>query len=649
MAGVPLQTVVRHLRRVAGLNGHAGPTDAQLLERFVTDRDQAAFELLLWRHGAMVLGLCRRILRHEQEAEDAFQATFLTLARKGRSVRGGAVASWLHTVAYRVALAAKARADRRAARETPLADRYHRSGDASADWRDVRPTLDEEIARLPDRYRVPFVLCYLEGLTVDEAADRLGRPRGTIGVQLARARERLRTRLSGRGVGLGAAALSAALASDVSAALSGALVSTTLRISLGRAAVISGPVLALSEGVIRTMFLSQLKLTVAAVAVAIALGVGGFGVRTLAADGPAKNAPAVDERLTLHGWGAVIDPDGDCKFAIEKNRLTITVPGSDHGLGVERGQMNAPRVMQEIEGDFIIQVRVSGNFPKGAKSVVEGRRPFFGAGILIYKDDRTYIRLERAEVNFEGTQRHYVNWELRRDGEWVRAGDANDGAIDAAAPVWLRVERRGARVYGYHSADGTTWTALEPIDVGLPGKVRVGVAAGHNTPTAYSPSFEGLQLYRAVVSMPVPGDSSRPAAGLNRKGEHALTVDFLWEAALQQNLKNQVLNRPELIQDVQQIDIEYVRNLQAFWSNVNQTVPAQFKVGEIKIVGNTQIADDAIRERLGLAPGQVITAAELQQAEKKLQESRIFRQAPSVTVTDPAGAVKDIVITIQNK
>jgi RNA polymerase sigma factor (sigma-70 family) len=394
MAVVPLQAVVCHLRRMAATNGHAGPTDAQLLERFVSDRDQAAFELLLWRHGAMVLGLCRRILRHEQEAEDAFQATFLTLARKGRSVRGGAVAGWLHTVAYRVALAAKARVDRRAERETPLADQYHRIGDAAAEWRDIRPILDQEIARLPDHYRLPFVMCYLEGLTVDEAAGRLGRPRGTIGVRLARARERLRIRLSGRGVGLGAAALTTALTNEAAAALPAALLSSTLRLAVGRAAVVSGPVLALSEGVIRTMFLSQLKSTTAAVAVVIALGLGGFGVRTLAADGPEKDAPpAAAEGLTLYGWGHVIDPDGDCNFTVESNRLTnrlkIGVPGTDHGLGVERGQMNAPRVLQEIEGDFIIQVRVSGDFPKGAKSVVEGRRPFFGAGILVYVSDKT--------------------------------------------------------------------------------------------------------------------------------------------------------------------------------------------------------------------------------------------------------------------
>jgi len=654
MAGVPLQTVVRHLRRVALLNGHAGPGDAELLERFVADQDQGAFELLLWRHGAMVLSLCRRILRHEQEAEDAFQATFLTLARKGRSVRGGAVAGWLHTVAYRVALAAKARADRRAARETPLTDRHRGGDDATTDWRDLQPILDEEIARLPDRYRIPFVLYYLEGLTVDEAAGRLGRPRGTIGVRLARARERLRVRLSARGVGLGAAALTAVLASDASAALSGALVSTTLRLSVGRATVISPPVLALSEGVIRTMFVGQIKSAVTAVAVVIALGFGGLGIRTLAGDGPAKDPPAAaPERLTLRGWGAAIDPDGDCRFAVDRNRLTITVPGTDHGLGFERGQMNAPRVLQEIEGDFIVQVRVSGNFPKGAKSVVSGRRPFFGAGILLYQNDKTYVRLERAELNLDGTQYHYANWELRRDGEWVRAGDAQDGAIDPAAPAWLRVERRGDRVYGYYSADGVIWTALDPIPVNLPAKVRVGVAAGHNTSTAYSPSFEGLQLYRAIVSMPVPADPSPPAAGLNRKAVNLQALDVIWDANLRPYANIELFNPGVQTPLIRPVETQYVQDLQRYFiaaTALKSAVPAKFKVGEIKIVGSTQIAEDAIRKRLGLTPGQVITPADVRRAEQKLRDSGIFKRAPAVTAVDPsAGEFKTIVVTIPEK
>src|SRR5438552_3074102 len=151
MAGAQLQSVVRHLHRLAGPDGTAGLTDAQLLERFVASRDEAAFELLVRRHGAMVFGLCRRVLRHEQDAEDAFQATFLTLARKGRSVgRRASVGSWLHTVAYRAALTAKARADRRSAREKPLAADAPTPPAADADWRDLRPVLDAEINLLPD-------------------------------------------------------------------------------------------------------------------------------------------------------------------------------------------------------------------------------------------------------------------------------------------------------------------------------------------------------------------------------------------------------------------------------------------------------------------------------------------------------------------
>src|SRR5439155_17367974 len=296
-----------------------------------------------------------------------------------------------------------------------------------------------------------------------------------------------------------------------------------------------------------------------------------------------------------------------------------------------------------VEGDFIAQVRVSGDFPKGAKGASAERKPFHGGGLLVYQDDATYLRLERAELNLDGTQHHYANWELRRDGKCVRAGGPHDGAIDPAAPVWLRVERRGGKVYGYHSADGHTWTPLEPIEASLPAKVRVGVAAGHNTSTAFSTSFEGLQLYRAVVSMPLPADPAAPAAYAIRKYDNTHIVDVIWGTEY----------RGVQAQHFRALEAQYVPDLRPFLDSgtvFNPAVPAKFKVGQIKIVGNTQIADDAIREWLGVIPGQVITAAELQQAEKKLQESRIFRQAPSVTIADPpGGTVKDIVITIQNK
>jgi RNA polymerase sigma factor (sigma-70 family) len=526
MAGIPLRAVVRHLRRLADAGGEAAPTDAQLLDRFADGGDPAAFELLLWRHGAMVFGLCRRVVRHEQDAEDAFQATFLALARKARSVaRRASVAGWLHTVAHRAALAARAGAVRRAARSVPL-DSYDLQARSAADaeWRDVRPVLDEEIRRLPDRHRLPFVLCHLEGLTLDEAARQLGRPKGTVVTWLARAKARLRKRLTGRGVGLGAAALTLELAADSSAGPPAPLVAATLRAAgslAGRgAAAVSAPVLALTEGVLHTMFLGHLKSAAAVVAAVVVLGtgVGGLAVHAPAAgdDPPAQRTPdklppadppakivaealeVADVRVALPNWGEIIIPGKDCTVQANGDKLQITLPGTDHALCVEQNRMNAPRVLREVEGDFIAQVKVSGAFPKGARSAVPTRGPFHGAGLLLWQEEKTYVRLERAAVPDGEWTASYVNWELRHRGEFARVGSGDDMTLkDPPAALWLRLERRGAKVHGLVSFDGTNWTALEPIRVALSNKLLVGVVAGHNTSTGFAPTFEALQVFQA--------------------------------------------------------------------------------------------------------------------------------------------------------
>jgi RNA polymerase sigma factor (sigma-70 family) len=159
MSSAQLRTLLRHLHRTTAVPAE-GVSDAELLERFVTRRDECAFELLVWRHGAMVLGTCRRILRHHHDAEDAFQATFLLLARKARSVRrGAALAGWLHRVARRVALRARGQAGRAAQPlgEGPAAP----EAESAAVWADLRPVLDEEVGRLPEKYRLAVQLCYL--------------------------------------------------------------------------------------------------------------------------------------------------------------------------------------------------------------------------------------------------------------------------------------------------------------------------------------------------------------------------------------------------------------------------------------------------------------------------------------------------------
>src|SRR5581483_10440199 len=187
----PLRSLLDGLRRAAATTGD-GLSDAELLRRFVRGRDAAAFELLVWRHGPMVLGVCRRVLRDAHAAEDAFQAAFLVLARKARSLdRRGSIANWLYAVAYHVALKARAEAARRQRRErrASAAEAGAAPGEA---WADLRPVLDEELSRLPEAYRQAVVLCYLEGRTNAEAARLLGWPVGTVKGRLARARDLLR-------------------------------------------------------------------------------------------------------------------------------------------------------------------------------------------------------------------------------------------------------------------------------------------------------------------------------------------------------------------------------------------------------------------------------------------------------------------------
>jgi RNA polymerase sigma factor (sigma-70 family) len=205
MSALQLDTFLRHLRRVVGPGTDTGLTDAQLLGRFLSDRDEAAFEVLVWRHGPMVLGVCGRVLRAEADTEDAFQATFLTLLRKAGSIsKRQSVGSWLHQVAFRVALAARAGTARRAARETAGVAELAAPAVPEQPSADLRRVLDEEVGRLPEKYRTPFVLCHLEGRSNREAAEQLGCPVGTVAARLSRARRRLRVRLTRRGVTLSA-------------------------------------------------------------------------------------------------------------------------------------------------------------------------------------------------------------------------------------------------------------------------------------------------------------------------------------------------------------------------------------------------------------------------------------------------------------
>jgi RNA polymerase sigma factor (sigma-70 family) len=261
MTNGPMQGVVQRLRRCA--TDDAEPTDGQLLERFLTGREEAAFEALVRRHGRMVLGVCQRILHNSHDAEDAFQATFLVLVRKGASVRPrDLVGNWLYGVAYRTALEAKAAAARRRIREREASAMPRGETTADAGWQELRPLLDQELNRLPDRYRAAIVLCDLEGYSRHEAARRLGWPEGTLSSRLARGRGLLARRLVRRGVVVTGAALATVLPCNaVSASLPASLVVSTVQSAT--APVVSAEVGALVEGVVKAMLVSKLKICAA--------------------------------------------------------------------------------------------------------------------------------------------------------------------------------------------------------------------------------------------------------------------------------------------------------------------------------------------------------------------------------------------------
>ena len=214
-------------------------TDSQLVERFLAGREEseAAFRVLIQRHGPMVLGICRRILGDEHAAEDAFQATFLTLVKKARGLRDrGLLTAWLYGVATRVSHKERARGARRRVVERHVAERAPQIA-ACPEPGDLQSLIDEEIRRLPERYRLPLVLCHVEGLRHEEVARRIGCPVGTVESRLSRARERLRMRLARRGLAPSASAMAAMLRPPGMGAVRSSLVESTVRAATSRLGV----------------------------------------------------------------------------------------------------------------------------------------------------------------------------------------------------------------------------------------------------------------------------------------------------------------------------------------------------------------------------------------------------------------------------
>lgn len=293
-----MHDVMRRLRGLVARPALGAETDEELLDRFVTLRDEEAFAALVRRHGPMVLGVCLRLLHHRQDAEDAFQAAFLTLARKGHTIRRrGALPSWLYRVAFRIALRIKARSDRRESPEVLGDVAVEADPSAEAGWRELRPMLDQEVQRLPKKYRTPMILCYLEGKTYEEVASLLGCPKGTVAIRLLRGRQMLKGRLVRRGLMAAAGCVAAnAVLPHAGAAVPQALAATTVSAANALAAgavltqLVPAGVAALVDEAGRSLWAKHLALASAA---ALCLGLGGFVSQNAGRFGPNAAAQTV--------------------------------------------------------------------------------------------------------------------------------------------------------------------------------------------------------------------------------------------------------------------------------------------------------------------------------------------------------------------
>jgi RNA polymerase sigma factor (sigma-70 family) len=302
MTRTSLSPVVRHIRRLAGPDPIEDASDAELLGRFVADRDERAFATLVRRHGPLVWGVCWQVLHHRQDAEDAFQATFLLLARHARSIRDGqALASWLYRAAYRVATKAGQNMARRRVQEQKAERRQVSRPEAEAAWREMQAVLQEEVDRLPEKYRAPFLLCCMEGHSGAEAARLLEWKEGTVTGRLTEARKLLQRRLARRGVLLSAVLAAAAVGRPGAARASVVLAERSVEAALscsvraGAAGAVSATAAALASGVARDFLAGRLKV---ATALLLAAGlVAGAVLMVHQAPAASEGAPPVATTL----------------------------------------------------------------------------------------------------------------------------------------------------------------------------------------------------------------------------------------------------------------------------------------------------------------------------------------------------------------
>ena len=439
MSARHLSVLVQKLRRLVAKPSD-GEADSVLLARFVKERDEQAFGLLMRRYGPMVMSACRRVAGHQQDAEDVFQATFLLLAHKAATIRNSAaVGSWLFGVAYRLALRVKARAARRRQHEALAAGPEACEHSDGLSWSELRSIVDEELARLPDKFRAPVLLCCCEGLTQEEAGNQLGWTKRSVKDRLERGRNRLRARLTARGLTLSAAWAGPMLVPGASsAAVPIALAHSTLRavglIALGESitAAVSINAAALAKGGLKAMLIS--KLVVVTAGVVLMAGISGAGLALswpTTAVGPeglrarAKPpSPSADLQALQPNKSNPVDLFGD--------PLPV---GAVARLGTQRFRMS---------GDGPATGGIG--FLAGAKTIVSASGNSGNA--VFYWEATTGKLLREIKIGNFGIQTFAVS----PNGKYFAAGSPSGIAVwDAAAAKEVRTFERPAREVDYRT------------------------------------------------------------------------------------------------------------------------------------------------------------------------------------------------------
>jgi RNA polymerase sigma factor (sigma-70 family) len=527
--------MLEHLRR-AVLPAADGVPDGRLLDEFRAKRDEAAFTALLRRHGPMVLGVCRRVLRQQQDAEDAFQATFVVLARKAALIRTQAVGNWLYGVAYRTALKAKTMSAKRRLKERQAGLRPR--PDTDENWQELLPLLDRELSRLPERYRAPVVLCELEGKSRKEAAEQLGLPEGTLSSRLARGRALLARRLGGRApAAVGVLTLAREASAGVPAGLLGSAAAAATGTATGRAGE-------LASWMLRGMLLNKLLRTTALVlALAFAALGGGAGVYqtaagqgeaarkgsadggakpnqqtpterelkllegtwemiTVASDGKKQNTPAGrTTQLTFRGEAFTLERDGK---VIAKGTLKVDPSKKPHPLDLtfSEGDMAGKTTLAiyEIQGDELQEgFAITGNErPTGFTTEKGNNRLVF-----------TYRRVKPGEA---------ARKELKQlEGTWEQVNSVVDGeAEEFAEGVRNRVIIRGDS-YTWESAGQLTSRGTLRVDPGKkPKAIDLTVGEGPDKGETYHGIYETSGDELRICSVP-PGEA-RPTKFASRQG-----------------------------------------------------------------------------------------------------------------------------------